>query len=430
MIDNILSRKIAHIGLRMPQGWKLPNYMLEGILYPYGIEFFRCLNYMQFKELLDNFIYLTASNCLWTSFTKLAAHFLSRTLQASKVVEADAWNWEFLGALDILDEQALGIGLLFEGVVYIDCVDAYTRLFGGLVLDMRTNKVPKELCCDFDLRDLTVHLLELFRLFGVGEAAWYAGLLEGPFLRRCWGIHIDCSKVTYCSTQTCSTKARGCSCVLQSEIQVWILFEIGLLNLYCLIGRRLCSFLCLWTSESQLLHFFLLFEYLLDLIFEVRFLTFWFCLRILGILYLLHDSSRIGWLWCLVQAFIIIIFVGVSDQAYSIVDRFRGNLEQSWLVPSNAEANWLRIHIVEFIILFLELIWWINSVQILLIVHLFIRNVVHSLGNHLALNRLTLGLFCPFLLFSMYRCLLKVVVQLFLFLLLVRNPMPEPRDIE
>lgn len=381
MIDNILSRKIAHIGLRMPQGWELPNDMLEGILHPYGIEFFRCFNCMQFKELLNNFIYLTASNCLWTSFTKLAAHLLSRTSQASKVVEADAWNWEFLGALDILDEQALGIGLLFEGVVYIDCVDAYTRLFSSPALDMRTNKVPKELCCDFDLRDLTVHLLELFRLFGVGEAAWYAGLLEGPFLWRCWCTHIDCSKVTHCFTQTCSTKARGCSCVLQSEIQVWILFEIGLLKLYCLIGRRLCSFLCLWTSESQLLHFFLLFEYLLDLIFEVRFLTFWFCFRILGILYLLHDSSRIGWLWYLflffiLQAFIIIIFFGISDQAYCFVDRFRGNLERSWLAPSNAEANWLRIHIVEFIILFLKLIWWINSVQILLIVHLFIRNVI------------------------------------------------------
>lgn len=98
------------------------------------------------------------------------------------MVEADARNREFLGALDILDEQALGIGLLFEGLVYIDCVDAYTRLLSSLALDMRTNKVPKELCCDFDLRDLTVHLLELFRLFGVGEAARYAGLLKGPFL--------------------------------------------------------------------------------------------------------------------------------------------------------------------------------------------------------------------------------------------------------
>jgi hypothetical protein len=56
-------------------------------------------------------------------------------------------------------------------VVYIDGVDAYTRFLGSLALDMRTNEVPKELCCDFDLRDLIVHLLELFHLFGVGEAA-------------------------------------------------------------------------------------------------------------------------------------------------------------------------------------------------------------------------------------------------------------------
>ena len=78
--------------------------MLEGILNPGGIKFFGRFNSMQFKEFLYNPIYLTTSNCLFIRFTKLAAHLLSRSFQASKVVEADAWDREFLSAVDVLDE--------------------------------------------------------------------------------------------------------------------------------------------------------------------------------------------------------------------------------------------------------------------------------------------------------------------------------------
>ena len=55
---------------------------------------------------------------------------------------------------------------------------------------------------------------------------------------------------------------------------------------------------------------------------------------------------------------------------------------------------------------------------------------MHSLGSHLALNSLSLGLSCPLLLFSVHRRLLKVGGQLLLFLLLVRDFSSKPRDIE
>ena len=104
VIDNILSRKIAHVRLRMPQSRKLPNNMLEGILNPGSVEFLGHPNSMQFEEFLYNPIYLNTSNCLFIRFAKLAAHLLSSSLQASKVVEADAWDREFFGAVNVLDE--------------------------------------------------------------------------------------------------------------------------------------------------------------------------------------------------------------------------------------------------------------------------------------------------------------------------------------
>ena len=108
------------------------------------------------------------------------------------MVEADAWNWKVFGAIDIFEELVFSLCFYFGGVIYIDCVDIYKSLIFSLVLDMRTNKFPKDLHCNFNLRNLNGYRLELFYFFWIGvavkEATWYVRLLKSPFLRRWRGI--------------------------------------------------------------------------------------------------------------------------------------------------------------------------------------------------------------------------------------------------